>query len=96
MSALFDPYRERWEYLKLRVSSSLPPTIAGPMPLLRHLDFKVLDFVDPTHVVKVVLLELPLLRTAILNDNAASWVVLPLTSLTLKHVIQREFIPILR
>jgi hypothetical protein len=92
------PHRERWEYLKLRVSSSLPPIIAGPMPLLRHLDLKVLDFVDPTNVVKVVLLELPLLCTAILDDNAASLIVLPwaqLTSLTLKRVLPEEFGPIL-
>ncbi|KAJ7875232.1 hypothetical protein B0H13DRAFT_2668909 [Mycena leptocephala] len=89
----------RWECLKLCLALSLPPTIAGPMPLLRHLDFKVLDFVDPANVVKVVLLELPLLRTAILNDNAASSVVLPwaqLTSLTLTRVLPQEWIPILK
>jgi hypothetical protein len=93
------PHRERWECLKLCLVLSLPPTIAGPMPLLRHLDFKVLDLLDPTNVVKVVLLELPLLRTAVLNDNAASSVVLPwaqLTSLTLTHVLPPEWIPILK
>ncbi|KAJ7887385.1 hypothetical protein B0H13DRAFT_892548 [Mycena leptocephala] len=93
------PHRERWECLKLCLALSLPPTLAGPMPLLRHLDFKVLDFVDPANVVKVVLLELPLLRTAILNDNAASSVVLPwaqLTSLTLTRVLPQEWIPILK
>ncbi|KAJ7887369.1 hypothetical protein B0H13DRAFT_2043019, partial [Mycena leptocephala] len=82
------PHRERWEYLKLNLSLSLPPTIASPMPLFRHLDFEVREFADDTDVVQVVLLELPLLRTAILNDLAASRVVLPwahLTSLTLKH-----------
>jgi hypothetical protein len=55
--------------------------------------------VDPTKVVKVMFLELPLLCTAILNDNAASLVVLPwvqLTSLTLKRVLPQEFIPILQ
>ncbi|KAJ7887382.1 hypothetical protein B0H13DRAFT_892533 [Mycena leptocephala] len=93
--AVVVPHRERWEYLKLRVSSSLPPTIAGPMPLLHHLDFKVREFVGTN----AVLLELPLLRTAILNDIAASLVVLPwaqLTSLTLKRVLPQEWIPILR
>jgi hypothetical protein len=93
------PHRERWEYLKLNLSLSLPPTIAGPMPLLRHLDFEVREFADDTDVVQVVLLELPLLRTSILNDLAASRVVLPwahLTSLTLKHVFPQEWIPILQ
>jgi hypothetical protein len=102
LDSVFDavfPHRERWEYLKLCLSLSLPSTIAGPMPLLRHLDFEVREFADTTYVVKAVLLELPLLRTAILNDVATSWVVLPwaqLTSLTLKRVLPREFIPILR
>ncbi|KAJ7887384.1 hypothetical protein B0H13DRAFT_892544 [Mycena leptocephala] len=93
------PHRERWEYLTLRLLVSVPPTIAGPMPLLRHLDFEVSELADDTDAVEIVLLELPLLRTAIFNHIAASWVVLPwtqLTSLTLKHVLPREWIPILQ
>ncbi|KAJ7875231.1 hypothetical protein B0H13DRAFT_2550195 [Mycena leptocephala] len=93
------PHRERWECLKLNLSLSIPPTIAALMPLLRHLDFEVDEFAEPTDVVQVVLVELPLLRTAILNDNAASLVVLPwaqLTSLTLKRVLPEEWVPILQ
>jgi hypothetical protein len=93
------PHRERWEYLTLRLLVSAPLTIAGPMPLLRHLDFEVREFLNDTDVIQVVLLELPLLRTAILNDLAATRVVLPwapLTSLTLKHVLPLEWIPILQ
>jgi hypothetical protein len=69
------------------------------MPLLRHLDFRLIDSVDPTNVVKVVLLELPQLRTAILDDSAVSLVVLPwpqLTSLTLTCVYPEECGPILQ
>lgn len=85
--------------VKLCLSLSLPPTTAGPMPRLSHRDFKVRGFAEPTNFIKVVLLELPLLRMAILNDIAASWVVLPwaqLTSLTLRRVLPQEWIPILQ
>ncbi|KAJ7887361.1 hypothetical protein B0H13DRAFT_892216 [Mycena leptocephala] len=88
------PHRRRWEYLKLRLTSYLP-TINGPMPLLRHLDFR-LGHYSPS---AITFSELPLLRTVILNGAAAGSVVLPwaqLTSLTLNRIYMDECVPILQ
>ncbi|KAJ7932352.1 hypothetical protein B0H13DRAFT_1701265 [Mycena leptocephala] len=91
------PHRARWEYLDLYLSPSDLRILDGPMPLLRHLDL-FLDF--PVVATEVFTFrEVPLLRTAILNDDAASSLVLPwaqLTSLTLVTVYPRAYVPILQ
>ncbi|KAJ7020257.1 hypothetical protein C8F04DRAFT_304309 [Mycena alexandri] len=87
----------RLEYLKvlLRASSSLVIE-EGPMPLLRHLD---LAFQYPEMSEPVVFPDAPLLRSAVLNDNAIQAVVLPwaqLTELTLHRVFPEECTPVLQ
>jgi hypothetical protein len=65
------------------------------MPLLRYLDLQLLD--SSAHAVSCG--EVSLLRTVVLNYNAASSVVLPwaqLTSLTLLRVYPYECVPILQ
>ncbi|KAJ7367761.1 hypothetical protein DFH08DRAFT_829297 [Mycena albidolilacea] len=90
------PHRARWEYLDLH---HLPPShvhiVAGPMPLLRRLEWLPHN---PT-TKKFACREVPLLRTAVLNDVAAGSVILPwvqLTSLTLLRVYPEECVPILQ
>ncbi|KAJ7871262.1 hypothetical protein B0H13DRAFT_1040933 [Mycena leptocephala] len=88
------PHRTRWEYLKLRLTTYLP-TINGPMPLLRHLDFR-LGIHYPS---AITFSELSLLRIVILNGAAARSVVLPwaqLTSLTLNGIFMDKCVPILQ
>ncbi|KAJ7871603.1 hypothetical protein B0H13DRAFT_2554396, partial [Mycena leptocephala] len=90
-------HRARWEYLELYLPPSHLPIINGPMPLLRHLDLFLNDPVVATEV--LALREVPLLRTAVLNNAAASSVILPwaqLTSLTLINVYLHTCVPILQ
>ncbi|KAJ6589360.1 hypothetical protein B0H19DRAFT_1103680 [Mycena capillaripes] len=85
----------RWEYLKLCLSPSDLRAIEGPMPLLRHLSLVLQDYFGN----KPASFDVPLLRTVVLNDQAALGVILPwaqLTSLTLKHVYPHECVPILQ
>jgi hypothetical protein len=91
--------RARWEHLKLSLVqwTSHLSAIEGPMPLLQHLDLSVEGDSYPTVVLSFA--EAPLLRTAILNDIAATHVILPwaqLISLTLNRVFPRECLPILK
>ncbi|KAJ7347393.1 hypothetical protein DFH08DRAFT_160269 [Mycena albidolilacea] len=88
-------HHSRWEYLKLVYDASDLPAIEGSMPMLRHLHLELIEFeVNP-----VSFREVPLLRSAVLNDVAASLIVLPwaqLTSLGLKRVFLHECAPILK
>ncbi|KAJ7145483.1 hypothetical protein C8R46DRAFT_1313219 [Mycena filopes] len=61
-------HRERWEYLEIDLLQEDLHAIGGPMPFLRHLD---LAFEEPSNddVVPVALVDLPLLRSVILDDN---------------------------
>ncbi|KAJ7917683.1 hypothetical protein B0H13DRAFT_319864 [Mycena leptocephala] len=90
--------RARWEQLKIHLwAHSSLPTIEGPMPLLRHLDLVLKDHFSTANV--IVCSEAPMLRSVILNDLAASKVILPwaqLTSLTLTTVYPRECAPLLK
>ncbi|KAJ7629758.1 hypothetical protein DFH06DRAFT_1338183 [Mycena polygramma] len=64
------------------------------MPLLRHLEV----LADRGPSIGVVLHEVPLLRTVVLNDAVALWVTCPwaqLTSLTLRNIYFFECVPIL-
>jgi hypothetical protein len=89
------PHRARWEHLELDNLSEFDlPIINGAMPLLRHLD---LSPSNPSAVATEVVA--PLLRTVVLNVEAASSVILPwaqLTSLTLVRVCLWDFVPILQ
>jgi hypothetical protein len=91
------PPRARWKHQQLECSSlSHLPIVEGPMHLLRHLYF-VLDNFPARDV--LAFRGVPLLRTVILNDGAASSVILPwaqLTSLTLFGVYLRESVPVLQ
>ncbi|KAJ7665368.1 hypothetical protein DFH06DRAFT_1470641 [Mycena polygramma] len=91
------PHRARCECLELALSRAQLGVIEGPMPLLRSLDL----LLNPTLPSDddVVLREVPLLRTVVLNDVAASKVVLPwaqITSLALAPVFPYECVPILQ
>ncbi|KAF8207674.1 hypothetical protein K438DRAFT_342392 [Mycena galopus ATCC 62051] len=94
------PHRTRWEYLKLRTFGSQPPAIAGGMPLLRHLDLQLYDSEGPPFAANAITFhDLPLLRSAVLDDIATFWVILPwaqLTSLALNRVYLHECVPILQ
>jgi hypothetical protein len=86
------PRRARWEHLDLYLPSSHLPTIDGPMPLLRRLNLFLSD--SPATATEVFAFgEVPLLRTVVLNHNAALNVILPwaqLTSLTLFSVFRHD------
>ncbi|KAJ7660392.1 hypothetical protein DFH06DRAFT_1472411 [Mycena polygramma] len=90
------PYRARWEHLRLTLSHPYFPTLDAPMPLLRHLHLR-LGYAEPRSVIFPATF-VPLLRTALLNNNAAQSVVLPwtrLTCLTLRYVEARHAVSIL-
>ncbi|KAJ7871866.1 hypothetical protein B0H14DRAFT_3860566 [Mycena olivaceomarginata] len=83
----------RWEYLKLVYDTSGLPAIEGSMPMLRHLHLELIE-VNP-----LSFREVPLLRSVVLDDFAASSIVLPwaqLTSLALRRVFLHECAPILK
>ncbi|KAJ7859481.1 hypothetical protein B0H14DRAFT_628418 [Mycena olivaceomarginata] len=91
------PQRARWEHIGLRFSISSLPIIEGPMPLLRNLNLYLVNFDLIT--AKVSSLDAPLLRTVVLNDNAAGHLTLPwaqLTALTLPGFFPRECVAILQ
>ncbi|KAJ6474399.1 hypothetical protein C8R47DRAFT_708622 [Mycena vitilis] len=86
-------HRQRWEHAALYISPSHIPIVVGAMPLLRHLDLEI-DTSPGTFTLSELLL-----RTVILNDNAALSIVLPwvqLTSLTLPAVFPSECTPVLQ
>ncbi|KAJ7875445.1 hypothetical protein B0H13DRAFT_2201207 [Mycena leptocephala] len=94
--AMVVPHRARWEHLELSVWLSHLPILDGPMPLLRYLDLRLRRV--GTYA-KAVTFEMPLLRTVVVNDDAALSVILPwaqLTSLTLLRVFPYECVPILQ
>ncbi|KAF7353319.1 F-box domain-containing protein [Mycena sanguinolenta] len=88
-------HRARCEHMKLGLFPRDLPLMEGSMPLLRHLD---LELHNGSPIRPVSLSEAPLLRSAVLNSEAASWVLLPwtqLTSLVLNGVILRDCFTIL-
>ncbi|KAJ7909666.1 hypothetical protein B0H13DRAFT_2490870 [Mycena leptocephala] len=96
--AILVPHRARWENLDLYLSPSHLPILDGPMPLLCYLDLRLFDRSDPA-TEAVSCREVPLLRTVVLNDDAALSFILPwaqLTSLTLLRVYPYECVPILQ
>ncbi|KAK6977945.1 F-box domain-containing protein [Favolaschia claudopus] len=92
------PHRARWEHLNLNFGSgSYIQTldIDRPMPLLRSLTLTVWDAVGTP----LPLLEVPLLRTVVINDQGSPSLVLPwsqLTSLTLRRTHPGACLSILR
>ncbi|KAK6977948.1 F-box domain-containing protein [Favolaschia claudopus] len=92
------PHRSRWEYLNLDFDSGSQIKtlhIDGPMPLLRSLTLAVWDAVDTP----LPLLEVPLLRTVVIDDHGPPSLVLPwsqLTSLTLRRTHPDACLSILR
>ncbi|KAJ7347378.1 hypothetical protein DFH08DRAFT_779614 [Mycena albidolilacea] len=83
----------RWEYLKLVYDTSGLPAIEDSMPMLRHLHLELIE-VNP-----LSFREVPLLRSVVLDDFAASSIVLPwaqLTSLALRRVFLHECAPLLK
>ncbi|KAJ6562389.1 pyridoxal phosphate-dependent transferase [Mycena capillaripes] len=80
--------RARWEYFNLTLDDAPPlshlASFEGPTPLLKHLDLSIEQELYP--LVTVTFPEAPLLRSVILDEDAAISVILPwaqLTSLTL-------------
>ncbi|KAF7367564.1 F-box domain-containing protein [Mycena sanguinolenta] len=96
------PHRARLEYLAVNKASlaHLRDIAAGPMPLLCHLELRL--FGKNQHVpggAKVSFLDAPLLRTVLLNFNAAVNTMMPwaqLTALALFGLFPRECAPILQ
>ncbi|KAJ7913311.1 hypothetical protein B0H13DRAFT_2470033 [Mycena leptocephala] len=90
-------HRSRWEHLELCLRES-HAVLDGPMPLLRYLDLRLIE--SSAHATEAVSChEMPLLRTVVLNYNAASSVILPwaqLMSLTLLGLYPSECVPILQ
>ncbi|KAF7342146.1 F-box domain-containing protein [Mycena venus] len=86
------PHRARLEHLNLYLYDSFLPLFGDQMPLLRHLDLGLDNWIPFT------LPDVPRLRTVVLDDLAADSVTLPwgqLTSLTLRVVEPRLCFPIL-
>ncbi|KAF7367551.1 hypothetical protein MSAN_00818200 [Mycena sanguinolenta] len=91
------PHHARWENLDLELS--MPPSVEGPMPLLRRLDLWLGHGFDPAVVPKLAFRDVPLLRTVLLNGVAAQCITLPwaqLTALALREARLRDCVPILR
>jgi hypothetical protein len=87
-------HRARWERLELYINRCHLHILDGPMPLLRYLNL-CLD----SPAVGTEAIEAPLLRNVILNNCAASTIILPwaqLTSLVLLYVSLHECVPILQ
>ncbi|KAJ7186617.1 hypothetical protein C8R46DRAFT_1273341 [Mycena filopes] len=92
-------HRKRWESLKIDLLPSELTAVEGSMPFLRHLDLAV-DEDDDVHVDPGALLDLdvPLLRSVILDDGATRHVTLPwaqITSVALNRVYPEECAPLL-
>ncbi|KAF8145287.1 hypothetical protein K438DRAFT_564051 [Mycena galopus ATCC 62051] len=89
------PHRARCEYLGLNLSPSHITIIAGPMPLLRHLDLTVIEELDDI----VTFSPAPLLRSITLRVTTPLKVGLPLgqmISLTLNLAFRYEYVAILQ
>ncbi|KAJ6554303.1 hypothetical protein B0H19DRAFT_144549 [Mycena capillaripes] len=87
----FVPHRSRWEYLKLHCVR-IPPAAAA-LPLLRHLELSGEGRYNFTFH------DVPLLRSAALDNFTAETITLPwaqLTSLTLRDVHPSECLPVLK
>ncbi|KAJ6562375.1 hypothetical protein B0H19DRAFT_96520 [Mycena capillaripes] len=90
--ALATSHCARWEYFKLTLYRGFSfglPSLDGPMPLLRHLELSVEQELDPI----ITFGDAPLLRSVLLDADAAASVSLPwaqLTSLTLERVSPRD------
>ncbi|KAJ6464446.1 hypothetical protein C8R45DRAFT_1024052 [Mycena sanguinolenta] len=92
-------HRARCEHLKLVLfPRDLPLMEGGSIPLLRHLDLELHKGSHGPTNRPALLSEAPLLRSAVLNREAATWIILPwtqLTSLVLNGVILRDCFTIL-
>ncbi|KAJ7156536.1 hypothetical protein C8R43DRAFT_1234770 [Mycena crocata] len=87
------PHRLRWEYLEVH-GGGKRFHIDGLAPILRELNLRL----DISPISPISLKEAPLLRTVVLNDEAATNAILPwvqLTSLTLDDVYPKQCTPIL-
>ncbi|KAJ7186636.1 hypothetical protein C8R46DRAFT_1273375 [Mycena filopes] len=94
----FLPHRGRWEYLDVNITRSELIAIEVPMPFLRQLNLSIEDFGDASAADAVTLLDVPLLRSVTLDDDATRHITLPwaqLTSLTLNYVYPEECSPLL-
>ncbi|KAJ7161202.1 hypothetical protein C8R46DRAFT_360792 [Mycena filopes] len=88
--------RARWEYIEIDREDDFLPDLGGPMPLLRHLHVELGydSILDAPQFPDV-----PLLRSVILDELAASRISLPwsqLTSLTLRDCLLSITSPILQ
>ncbi|KAJ7827568.1 hypothetical protein B0H13DRAFT_2439230 [Mycena leptocephala] len=92
------PRRARWEHLDLYLPPSHLHIFDSPMPLLRHLDLELSDYLATDSDVLATFCDVPLLHSVILDASAVR-LMLPwaqLTSLTLLRVYPRQCVPILQ
>ncbi|KAF7377530.1 F-box domain-containing protein [Mycena sanguinolenta] len=97
--ALIAPQRTRLEHLKLGIFPSHLPAIKNSMPVLHHLHLELRNPRSGSEIKPTPFCGLPLLRSVVLNDLAASWVTLPwtqLTSLGLYWIHIHECVPVLQ
>ncbi|KAJ7161188.1 hypothetical protein C8R46DRAFT_1285259 [Mycena filopes] len=96
---LLSAHNPRCEFLEIHARSFTIPITAAPMPLLRHLDIASNAGFIASEFDAIITPEMPALRSAILDDNAAATLTLPwaqLTSLKLNRVYPAECVPILQ
>ncbi|KAK7036032.1 F-box domain-containing protein [Favolaschia claudopus] len=93
------PYRTRCQYLELRLCHNADTllTMEGEFPLLSHFDLEIDSF--PARNIRFRDLDVPMLRSVVLDGWAAHWIILPwtqLTTLCLHGTTLEDYEPILR